>query len=198
MLQKRSQFWKQTGKMFNIPCGIGPVLKPFFIGVVEFGSSAVNQEVNLVQDGCCSRIFLVKGNLKLWNVYTLWIIVVWISTGTVDDSEIRQTHQLRLVVYLIIYRFFLHPRWLGMTFLNHHEHFKDWVASCLFHMQLGVDCWPVANLPQENLEARDTCTKYVTPWKLEHQHFLRGDTFIHGCFFVVMLVFQGVVLVMSL
>lgn len=60
-------------------CSTFPVALNLFEAVefgVVCGSSAVNQEVNLVQDGCCSRIFLVKGNLKLWNVYTLWIIVV--------------------------------------------------------------------------------------------------------------------------
>ena len=33
--------------------------------------------------------------------------------STVDGSEIRQTHQLIMVGYPIIYRVFLHPRWLA-------------------------------------------------------------------------------------
>ena len=32
--------------------------------------------------------------------------------NTIDGSEIRQTHQLSLVVYPLIYKVFLHPRWL--------------------------------------------------------------------------------------
>ncbi len=41
---------------------------------------------------------------------------------TVDGSEIRQTHQLRLVVYPIIYEVLLHPRCVFAGFLNHQQY----------------------------------------------------------------------------
>ena len=41
------------------------------------------------------------------------------GSTTVDASEIRLTHQLRLVVYPIIYRVFIHPGWLfGISSIN--------------------------------------------------------------------------------
>ena len=41
------------------------------------------------------------------------------GSTTVDGSEIRLTHQLRLVVYPIIYRVFIHPGWLfGISSIN--------------------------------------------------------------------------------
>ena len=37
---------------------------------------------------------------------------------TVDGSEIRETHQLSLVVYPIIYLGFIHPRWCRISAIN--------------------------------------------------------------------------------
>ncbi len=40
---------------------------------------------------------------------------------TLPETNKSGDHQLRLVVYPIIYDGFLHPRWLALGFLNHQQ-----------------------------------------------------------------------------
>ena len=53
-------------------------------------------------------------------------------------------HQLRLVVYPIIYRVFLHARWLGMGFLNHQQ-----------YMHISLQLQPQACLQSQNPQPND-------------------------------------------
>ena len=49
---------------------------------------------------------------------------IWLTfriIDTVDGSEIRQTQQLRLVVYPIVGQGLIHPKWLA-GFLNHQQY----------------------------------------------------------------------------
>ena len=54
-----------------------------------------------------------SGSSSLWSIQMFPTLKAMVADDTVDGSEIRQTHQLRLVVYAIIYRVLYIPGGAG-------------------------------------------------------------------------------------
>ena len=94
-------------------------------------------------------------------------------------------HQLRLVVYPIIYSVFIHPRWLGMGFLNHQQYefstrallkrsmFYFFPGRCDLHGQ--CDCFGAKSV--EYLSINDEGISYWT-WGISNIAMLALGSFI--------------------
>ena len=71
----------------------------------------------VLQEGGDFHVFFLYRMLFLLGSFTFQVV----KCHTVDGSEIRQTQPVELGTLSHDFRGFIHPRWLGMGFLNHQQ-----------------------------------------------------------------------------
>jgi len=179
MFQKRSQFWKQTGKMFNIPCGIEPVWSRWIWRRLWLQRGQSRGELGarwmLFQD-----FFGVKKSQTLECLYIVdhcglnihWYCW-WFRNPANSPVEVGSLSDYLQFFYIPGGCLGFLPSWT----------FQRLSSFFFFHMQLGVDCWPVANAGKPRSEVYHVPLVCYT-LKIGTSAFLRGDTFF-TCFFLL-------------